>query len=1118
MSKRSGKYVVSPLSDLPYGEIPEADIKLPDADNLGHRTESYQSAITPRSINNDSDDEPSAPVFGGLTANYDSDEDEEPPKIPMQGSRTRVKSASSDPDLRTAVEKSPFANPRARQPSIPPLAASNALPSNTSNKLSPNSDRRRKKRKSRSSRGSGGRKRTSSTKSGDSERDELVDELAELPSFGARSRRSVSMGARPIRNSKDEKPTRSISETPAALSHGSTEELAKRLSVHESRHSLAHDNRAMSLHTKSILSAHGDEAPRLVRWRSLEEMDLVSVSGDSHRIISGKRSLAHIASHLHMSGAVSSHSESSTESEGSMSSSDAADELLEAEIEGYLNDEDLEIGEERGAARKMHELNHMRRESMRIGLPPPKALNIELNPIEPVHTRQVLHDIRSNIREMLLLADMVQNVQPTASKHIRITAHRLMEDFVKLKPMLFKAKETETQSRMGKLAGLRSQMRNRRGRIRTMSTRSLNLDDDMPKDVEASLGTIPEPGDNGGDESRISVKSKYPKWEKFQQIWPWKLLIVSVFVLVIMLVTGHRQPHGIQDEVSHMHFTSNVADPNYISYLGLDQDQEMDWLEIHVGHAEASSDHGGSGNAEAVLFWFERLVAGNWTRVSDRVDRCKQSTTAPRKCIFEDYDFSGENPDHFRYRYALEMIDSNITKYHDIAFELQIFQMGPIGHAKIYISFIVLIVVLVLIATDAIHRTLVAFAGALCVVGLLLWCHLMPPFQDVVVWLDEGTLALLFGMMIIVGKLAETGIFEVCTKHVVKIAGRSLFKLTALLCIFTAIMSAFLDNVTTIMLLAPVTIELCAALQIDPVPLLIAETLFSNIGGTATLIGDPPNIIVGSALSYEIGFVDFLANMLPAVCIMFFPLLALLKWQYGDKLSMDLVHQPEAVKESAKHTITDMLLLKQTLTVLFAVIFCFMTHSVHEINPAWIAVLGAIALMIATEPHDIEHALHSVEWDTLLFFAALFVMVEGMAELGMIRTIADGLTSIIETAEEDDQLMVALIVLVWVSAITSSFLDNIPYTTTMVPVIEQMADVESGLGLPIAPLAWALCLGACLGGNGTLIGASANIVCSSIASSRGHDMRFYPFFKIAFPFMLLSVFIAMIYLILRYGL
>lgn len=325
---------------------------------------------------------------------------------------------------------------------------------------------------------------------------------------------------------------------------------------------------------------------------------------------------------------------------------------------------------------------------------------------------------------------------------------------------------------------------------------------------------------------------------------------------------------------------------------------------------------------------------------------------------------------------------------------MKVHQFGLIGKAKVYLSLCVLLMVLVLIATDSLHRTLTTFLGALLTFGLLMWCRLVPQVQEMVVWIDESTVILLFGMMIMIGKLAETGLFNVATAKVVRASKGDLGRLTTILCILTGCLSAFLDNVTTMLLIAPITIELAHVLQIEAVPLLTALTVFSNIGGAATMIGDPPNLIVGSALA-EIGFADFLAAMLPAVLIMFMPCMWFLKWEYKGKLSGKLQHFERALKVVKDYKIRDPILLKQTVGVLCTVILCLLLHDYHHVDHSWLALLGAIGLMITSEPHNVEHALHAVEWETLLYFASLFVMVEGMDELGMIRTIANGLTDLI---------------------------------------------------------------------------------------------------------------------------
>eukprot|EP00241_Pyramimonas_parkeae_P000780 CAMPEP_0114240676 /NCGR_PEP_ID=MMETSP0058-20121206/9219_1 /TAXON_ID=36894 /ORGANISM="Pyramimonas parkeae, CCMP726" /LENGTH=974 /DNA_ID=CAMNT_0001353137 /DNA_START=139 /DNA_END=3064 /DNA_ORIENTATION=- len=409
-----------------------------------------------------------------------------------------------------------------------------------------------------------------------------------------------------------------------------------------------------------------------------------------------------------------------------------------------------------------------------------------------------------------------------------------------------------------------------------------------------------------------------------------------------------------------------------------------------------------------------------------------------------------------------------------LPFEMKIWQYGVLGDAQPWIALVVLLVVLALIAAEVIHRMLAAMAGSFVMLGLLLLVDKTPDLVRVVEFIDEGALALLFGMMILVGKLASTGVFEVATFNLVGLSRGNTFALMAILCSLTAVLSAFLDNVTTVLLLAPVTVRMCQQLDIDPLPFLLSETLFSNIGGTATLIGDPPNIIIGNALSHEIGFVDFIKVLMPGVLLMSPFCMLFLKWYFRDTVNGTLKKYEHVLEMKKGYKIRDEKLLHLCLIVLGGVILSFLMHPVHHVNPAWVAILGAVALMLCSSGHNVHHDLQAVDWDVLLFFAALFVMVESMGEVGLIRGIGDVLTTLIEAIPADSRVIASTTILIWCSAIISAFLDNIPYTATMVPVIEQLAD--AGIGLKIAPLAWALAFGACLGGNGSLIGASANIV------------------------------------------
>jgi Na+/H+ antiporter NhaD/arsenite permease-like protein len=293
--------------------------------------------------------------------------------------------------------------------------------------------------------------------------------------------------------------------------------------------------------------------------------------------------------------------------------------------------------------------------------------------------------------------------------------------------------------------------------------------------------------------------------------------------------------------------------------------------------------------------------------------------------------------------------------------------------------------------------------------------------------MEWSTLGLLFGMMLIVGELSHTGIFEWFAVRLLVASRGSYNRLMILLCLLTAVASAFLDNVTTMLLIAPVTIDMCAILDVDPRPYLIGEVILSNVGGTATLIGDPPNIIIGSAFE-EIGFVDFIIHIMP--CIFFFCIpvsIALVLYLYRYYMTSSKMPVLDKEKLIRTYQIYDEPRLLIAGTVAFFVILIFFLHPVHHKDTAWIALIGAFITMAFTNPHDVQDALRNhVEWDTLLFFAGLFVLVEVCAALGLLAAIGNALAKYIESQEEDQQLTLAITLILWVSAITSAFLDNIP--------------------------------------------------------------------------------------------
>ncbi len=401
--------------------------------------------------------------------------------------------------------------------------------------------------------------------------------------------------------------------------------------------------------------------------------------------------------------------------------------------------------------------------------------------------------------------------------------------------------------------------------------------------------------------------------------------------------------------------------------------------------------------------------------------------------------------------------------------------------------------------------------------------------------IDWETIGLLLGMMVMVGVLSNTGVFEYFAVLSYKKSGGSIWSLVVILCTVTAVLSAFLDNVTTMLLLTPVTIQLAKVLDIKPVPLLIAEVLFSNIGGAATMIGDPPNIMIGSGLSpskiasvengayaymseHGVTFNDFVLEMGPGILMTVVPSFMLLRWLYADEFSGSRIR--DVAELESKYGIKDPEMLKVSGFILALVILNFFLHPITHIAVSWIALVGAVLMLLATDRHELEEPLHHVEWTTLLFFAGLFVLVHSLQYMGVISFIGEYVERAIAFFGSDTpdgqtvRLAAAILIVLWVSAIASAFIDNIPYTATMIPIVLQIAD---NLGeYLLHPLIWALAFGACLGGNGTLIGASANVVTAGMSEDAGYPISFNEFFRAGFPIMLLTTFIVSLYMILVY--
>jgi Na+/H+ antiporter NhaD/arsenite permease-like protein len=411
----------------------------------------------------------------------------------------------------------------------------------------------------------------------------------------------------------------------------------------------------------------------------------------------------------------------------------------------------------------------------------------------------------------------------------------------------------------------------------------------------------------------------------------------------------------------------------------------------------------------------------------------------------------------------------------------------------------------ILIVSEKIHRTVVALTGAIVMILLGILNQ-----ETAIHHIDFNTIGLLIGMMIIVNITSETGLFNYLAIWSAKKVKGDPIQILVVLSVLTAVCSALLDNVTTVLLTVPVTFSIASQLKVSPKPFLIAQILSANIGGTATLIGDPPNIMIGSAVK-ELDFMAFLVN-LTFICIVIEAvtlILLMLIYRYELHTTEDLKEKVMNLKE--KNQITNPQLLKKCLFVLAITIALFTMHSVLHLETATAALTGASILMAITIPRDeilLTKVVSKVEWLAIFFFAGLFILVGALVETGVIKLFAAEAMKLTH-----GNITATTMLILWMSAIASAFIDNIPFVATMIPMIKEM----SHMGLTnLEPLWWALSLGACLGGNGTLIGASANVVVASMAAQRGHQLSFMKYMFIGFPLMIVSIILSSIYLYLRY--
>ncbi len=416
------------------------------------------------------------------------------------------------------------------------------------------------------------------------------------------------------------------------------------------------------------------------------------------------------------------------------------------------------------------------------------------------------------------------------------------------------------------------------------------------------------------------------------------------------------------------------------------------------------------------------------------------------------------------------------------------------------IAIIVFLLVIIAIMTEKVHRTAAALVGAV----LLLMTHVLT-VDKAVSYIDFNTIGVLVGMMVFVAIVKNSGVFEYVSIKAAKIAHGDPWKIMVLFMLTTAILSAFLDNVTTVLLVGPMTITIARILKVNPVPFLLTQIFAANIGGTATLIGDPPNIMIGSAAGLD--FMDFVANTGVVVVIIMIAMVVVMRFIYGRKMSADAEAIQSVMDLDEEKAIEDRSLLYKSIVVMILVVFGFIFHSQIGFESATVA-LAAAAIMLVIGKQNVEYIVSEVEWSTILFFIFLFVVVGGLDETGVIGQLAQ----VVLNATEGHEVMTMLILL-WASALLSSVLDNIPFVATLIPLVLELGEN----GVDITPLWWAISLGACLGGNGTLIGASANVVLSGISNKHGYPITFKTYTKVGFPIMLMTIVISMVYLLIRYA-
>lgn len=416
------------------------------------------------------------------------------------------------------------------------------------------------------------------------------------------------------------------------------------------------------------------------------------------------------------------------------------------------------------------------------------------------------------------------------------------------------------------------------------------------------------------------------------------------------------------------------------------------------------------------------------------------------------------------------------------------------------ISVIVFLLVMAAIISEKMHRAVAAMAGAV----ILLLFHVLS-VDEATTYVDINTIGVLVGMMLFVAVVKNSGLFEYVAIKAAKLTKGRPMAILVVFAIITAVLSAFLDNVTTVLLIGPMTIAITQMLEVNPIPYLLSQIMASNIGGTATLIGDPPNIMIGSAAG--LSFMDFVVNTGSVIVIILAVTVLIYYFMYRGQISVIEENMHKVMELDENRSIKDKPLLIKSVIMTVVVVIGFVFHSQLQVESATVALFAA-GFMLVFGKQDAEEIILGVEWSTILFFIGLFVVVGGMQKSGVITSLAELMMEFIGNNEA-----LGIVIILWVSALISSFLDNIPFVATLIPLILTM---ESG-GVDVTPLWWALSLGACLGGNGTLVGASANVVLAGVSAKNGYPITFMQYTKTGFPLMLISILISTVYLLLRFA-